>query len=81
MVMRGLIIKHMWFDHNFAKAFWEDKELEFKVRGGIVVTGCSDKCTANVDFKGAVIPCCAWQYHLQQMVLKEEPIKYLEQFL
>ena len=23
----------------------------------------------------------AWQYHLQQMVLEEEPLKYLEQFL
>lgn len=23
----------------------------------------------------------AWQYHLQQMVLEEDPIKYLEQFL
>ncbi len=22
-----------------------------------------------------------WQYHLQQMVLKEEPIKYLEKYL
>lgn len=22
-----------------------------------------------------------WQYHLQQMVLKEEPLKYLEKFL
>lgn len=23
----------------------------------------------------------AWQYHLQQMVLEEEPLKYLEKFL
>jgi hypothetical protein len=23
----------------------------------------------------------AWEYHLQQMVLEEDPIKYLEQFL
>ena len=23
----------------------------------------------------------AWQYHLQQMILEEEPLKYLEKFL
>ena len=26
-------------------------------------------------------PLPAWQYHLQQMVLEEEPLKYLEKFL
>lgn len=38
------------FSHQFAKAFWGEKDNE-------------------------------WQHHLQQMVIKAEPIKYLKQFI
>jgi len=34
---------------------------------------------AAMFFNGTDKP--AWQYHLQQMVLEEQPLKYLEKFL
>jgi hypothetical protein len=53
------------FDHEFAKAFWGDEVLEF--------TKNND---GSIDYQGF-----SWQYHLKKMVLKEEPLKYLETFL
>jgi hypothetical protein len=54
------------FDHNFAKAFWGDKW-----------TKCDCGGEDNCKFESQPI----WQYHLQQMVLKKEPLKYLERFI
>jgi len=77
--------------HDFAKAFWGNEKIspedffippeDFDIQdpsahdnwymgGGF--EGYGDFLT----FKGV-----AWQYHLQQMVLEEEPIKYLKKFL
>lgn len=58
------------FKHDFAKAFWkQDNEA-----GGIVC-----------DFIHPEGEKCSWDYtwedHLQKMVLKDDPIRYLEQFL
>ncbi len=63
------------FSHQFAKAFWGEEKVPteyeevsgYSSEGGIVDT--------NVIFM------VAWQYHLQQMVIKAEPIKYLRQFI
>lgn len=69
------------FNHDFAKAFWGNDD----------VYGHCGK--SPEDFQGTNKKCCAfadsncewfekrWQYHLQKMVLEEDPIKYLEQFL
>ncbi len=60
------------FSHSFAKAFWGETSA--------VCAAC----------KFDNIPDCfcldkklilKWQYHLQQMVLEKEPIKYLEKFI
>lgn len=55
------------FDHDFAKAFW----------------GWRFGKESFIDDKGNTlwrkIP--RWRHHLQQMVLEENPIKYLERFL
>ena len=65
---------HYWeiiFDHDFAKAFWGEKEK------------C--KCSGFViQYEGGC--CCGakesgWQYHLQQMVLCEKPLDYIKDFI
>ncbi len=58
------------FNHDFAKALWgEPKEVDFGKRdsGGMKIFG--------------VPKTIGWQYHLQQMVIAEDPIKYLGEHL
>lgn len=54
------------FTHDFAKAFWKPKKGEDEI---VEIPGVT---------RSYFIP--RWQYHLQQMVLQENPIKYLEKF-
>lgn len=58
------------FSHPFAKAFWGRKKE----------CGYCKKEHKGMDID---IPWYqeAWEFHLQQMVLEKDPIKYLEQFL
>lgn len=60
-----LIIKDLYraiiFSHDFAKAFWGERETQFS----FPITVINE----------------SWEYHLQQMVLEREPLKYLEKFL
>jgi len=59
------------FSHNFAKAFWgEDIIIE---RGVLEKNGNISSEYEN-KYK-------CWEYHLQQLVLEEDPIKYLEKFI
>jgi hypothetical protein len=53
------------FDHDFAKALWgeEDILLEYQLPPASHVT---DRFIME-----------SWQYHLQRMVIAEDPIKYL----
>lgn len=62
------------FSHDFAKAFWgEDPFSEFRVEyRSMKVTDEKYQGWEKLE---------TWQYHLQQMVLEEDPIKYLEQFI
>ena len=54
------------FKHDFAKAFWGYGENTAKM-------ACScPTCSLNLE---------TWQYHLQQLVIKENPVQYLKQFL
>ncbi len=53
------------FSHSFAQAFW-----------GTGDTG-GDPCNA-CGYNGCYK---VWRYHLQQLVLEEQPLKYLEKFL
>lgn len=61
------------FSHDFAKAFWGE-HLLYRFNGVVYEP---TKGTDKND--GSHIVC--WCYHLQQIVLQENPIKYLEQFL
>lgn len=53
------------FDKDFAKAFW----------------GRNDAREVGYNKHGDKTFMLDWAYHLQQMVLEEEPLKYLEKFL
>lgn len=54
------------FSHEFAKAFWGEKDWRNQ--------SAEDRAKMQP-------PIGVWQYHLQQMVLEEDPIKYLEKYL
>lgn len=74
------------FNHDFAKALWgegiveiyiEDYDLSVKdqpLLGGLVSYPYHEGST--VGFKTE-----AWQYHLQQMVIADDPIAYLHRAL
>jgi len=55
------------FSHSFAKAFWGEEEVEFQTEEGRVAK--------IIDYQ------IAWRFHLQQMVLEEQPLKYIEKWL
>jgi len=61
------------FSHDFAKAFWgkEYHKVSFPPNH-----------TFNLErLEPGEYHCRSWEYHLQQLVLEEDPIKYLERFL
>ena len=63
------------FSHDFAKAFWGEE---------IVCGYCGNQhedyqCLYLKEDERCSIQ--EWQYHLQQIVLEKEPLKYLEKFL
>ena len=64
------------FSHNFAKAFWGKQKhegMEYEL------DGYCNNCQNTIDENEH--PRYCWQYHLTQMVLEKEPLKYLEKFL
>jgi len=69
------IYRHLIFSHDFAKAFWGEKEHYFGKEG---VSEC--KCGYQ-PYESALAGDMCWEVYLQQMVLEEEPLKYLEKFI
>jgi hypothetical protein len=57
------------FSHDFAKAFWGEERWSCGNKNG---------CTHYPDEDHRIH---GWRYHLQQMVIEKDPIKYLERFL
>jgi len=87
------IVYQIIFSHDFAKAFWGQMRV-CQFCGGTKLNGYGDeyagfiKCENDkCDFESEctddnhIIYCEEWMYHLQQMVLEEDPIKYLEEFI
>ena len=63
------------FSHDFAKAFWGNAKWCW-------IPGYDEWG----ELKGSppeekLFIMTSWQYHLQQMVISEDPIKYLEKYL
>lgn len=93
----GLIYYHsdkeIIFDPDFAQAFWGKIHVcgltGVKIKydklsiGDLSVdypeTDCD--CVANAEANRCDKILEIWQYHLQQMVIEKEPLKYLEKFL
>lgn len=78
------------FSHDFAKAFWKDtKQLEkdgICLHCGVAINiqTYSDRECNHIYYPEGCKVCGSnhtWQYHLQQMVISEDPISYLEKFL
>ena len=68
------------FDLDFAKAYWGEGQVCFEC--GHTLKECRIDQTVNycgVEGNGNTAISC--QYHLQQMVLAEDKLKYLEKFL
>jgi hypothetical protein len=89
--IRALCVQGLLFCHRFAQAFFgthevlagNGKTFEEHYESARTNQQLSPK-TIRADWNywrssGMVIP--AWQYHLKQMVVQEQPLRYLEQFL
>lgn len=63
------------FSHAFAKAFWGEENC-IGLDKSMLPIGVPITLASQTDSGVAM-----WQYHLQQMVLEKEPLKYLEKFL
>lgn len=65
------------FNHEFAKGLWGEETHEAQLPLDPYDAEDCPKC------KGTWwdTPHYCWQYHLQQMVVAEDPIKYLEEHL
>ena len=60
------------FNHDFAKALWgEEPEYTLETRDQY------GSLTVNAD----TFMLANWQYHLQQMVIADDPIKYLSEHI
>ncbi len=60
------------FSHDFAKAFWGEKFANCDRCGARNEKDCHCLDAGVID---------SWKYHLQQMVLEEQPLKYIEKYL
>ena len=67
------------FNHSFAKCFFGEDEIFFRNRAMVFVKDCGGASyTPRVNEQQ---PYPAWQYHLQQLALAKDRLKYLEKFL
>lgn len=73
----GILINSIIFSHEFAKAFWGEELVDIKKGGNKVFHGSCD--WGILEYNNDLIKC--WEYHLMQMILQENKIKYLEKFI
>lgn len=73
------------FSHEFAKTFWKPgSEISFDVPSQTFQRVMPDGSTRIVHRKPFVRRTArpnAWRYHLRQMALAEEPLRYLRKYL
>jgi len=65
------------FSHDFAKAFWGEENYT----GFYAVKVGGRNFTMKLPTEKWRTPPKEWEYHLQQMVLEENPIDYLRKFV
>jgi len=64
------------FSHSFAKALWGEEWL----CSGCGRTLSTDGCV-GIARPHHLYTVISWQYHLRNMVIKEDPIQYLKKYL
>jgi len=73
------------FSHEFARAFWKKGEqMNFVVPAATYsrMNGKGQVVTINrKPFTRRTIKADVWKYHIRQMALSEDPIRYLKRFL
>ncbi len=73
------------FSHDFARAFWKKgAQMNFIVPAATYsrMNGKGEVVTINrKPFTRRTIKADVWKYHLRQMALSEDPIRYLKRFL
>lgn len=79
-----LFFGHTWwvaviFSHDFAKAFWGEGRSVGEICGK-EIDPRTGKCCNDWDCKHTFW-LMGWQHHLEEMVLEEDPIKYLAKYL
>ena len=73
------------FSHEFANAFWKaGEEITFIVPSQTFQRPMPDGSLKTVQRKGFIRRSArrdAWRYHLKEMALAEEPLRYLRKYL
>jgi hypothetical protein len=73
------------FSHDFARAFWKKgAQMNFIVPAATYsrMNGKGEVVTINrKPFTRRTIKADVWKYHLRQMAMSEDPIRYLKRFL
>jgi len=73
------------FSHEFARAFWKKgAQMNFIVPAATYsrMNGKGEVVTINrKPFTRRTIKADVWKYHLRQMAVSEDPIRYLKRFL
>jgi len=77
-IPNNINIDSIIFYIDFAKAFWGEEKIDAHQAE---IQAQQDKPLYNGTTYSQGIEIEAWKVNLQQMVLEEDPIKYLEQFL
>lgn len=88
VIISTAAVYRLLFSHDFAKAFWGDEEVSVEGEGE-TLTHFLKRYQPSYDEKSkirdwhdgelTIVP--RWKYYLKEMVLEEDPIKYLENFL
>lgn len=81
----GALAECMIFDHQFAKGFWgkrNHKMVMCEVDGKKNVYEWCETCNImSIVGRETNVKCHDWKHHLQQLVLAEDRLKYLEKFI
>ena len=77
-VLLPLCMEEVIFSHDFAKAFWKDG-YKCNICGKMLFEN-EECCEHDYDYKSEYAD-VGWDSHLREMVVEDEPLKYLERFL
>ena len=76
LTIEAFIQPNVIFNHDFAKALWGENTFSVDEDGTVENCGHNEEFVYSYDY---IEP--SYQWHLQQMVIANEPIKYLSEHL